>query len=180
MKDWSNWQRNVVDEFKKLSTQEIRQRLRRNAHDFAVLMEHWNGDFNISTLIRNANVFNAKHVFYIGKKGYDRRGTVGAHHYVDLTHAKSIDDIVQLKKDYTFVGIENNIGRCVSLPDFTWPRNPLMIFGEENGGISDELLALCDHKVSIPQWGSIRSMNVGTCSGIAMYDYVTKLCAIKR
>ena len=91
-----------------------------------------------------------------------------------------MDDVTQLKSDYTFVGIENNIERCVSLPDFVWPKNPLMIFGEESGGISDELLALCDHKVSIPQWGSIRSMNVGTCSGIAMYDYVTKLHAIKR
>jgi tRNA G18 (ribose-2'-O)-methylase SpoU len=177
MTDWSAWQRNVSDELKGMSTQDIRDALRRTAHSFSVLMEHWHGDFNISTLIRNANSFNAKHVFYVGKRGYDRRGTVGAHHYVDLTHLKDVDDIARLKSEYTLVGLENNISDCVPLPEFTWPRQSLMIFGEENTGISDELLELCDFKVSIPQWGSVRSMNVGTCSGIAMYDYTTKLCA---
>ena len=61
------------------------------------------------------------------------------------------------------------------MEDFVWPENSLMIFGEEGIGLSDEMLSLADHIVSITQYGSVRSMNVGTTSGIAMYDYTSKL-----
>ena len=50
-----------------------------------------------------------------------------------------------------------------------------MIFGEEGLGLTKEILELADYVVSIKQYGSVRSMNVGTTSGIAMYDYTSKL-----
>ena len=61
------------------------------------------------------------------------------------------------------------------MQDFEWPENSLMIFGEEGIGISEEMMSLADHVVSITQYGSVRSMNVGTTSGIAMYDYTRKI-----
>jgi tRNA G18 (ribose-2'-O)-methylase SpoU len=50
-----------------------------------------------------------------------------------------------------------------------------MIFGEEQRGLSPMALGMADDIVYIPQLGSVRSLNVGTASGIVMYDYVTKL-----
>ena len=49
-----------------------------------------------------------------------------------------------------------------------------MIFGEEGEGISPLLLKNCDYCVNISQFGSVRSLNVGTSSGIAMYDWISK------
>tara|TARA_R110002110_G_scaffold141022_4_gene328720 strand:+ start:770 stop:1315 length:546 start_codon:yes stop_codon:yes gene_type:complete len=175
LRRWNCWEYNVQDKYKDLTVEEVRRDMRANSHDFAVLMEHWKGDFNISTLIRNANAFNAREVFYLGKKRYDRRGTVGTHHYVDLKFlGTSLDDLAKLKKEYTFVGVDNNIDRCVGMEDFHWPEKTLMIFGEEGQGISTEVLSMCDHIVSISQYGSVRSLNAGTASGIAMYDYLNK------
>ena len=79
-----------------------------------------------------------------------------------------------LKSDFTFVCLDNVEG-SVPMEDFIWPENTLMIFGEEGIGLSDEILSMADHVVSITQYGSVRSMNVGTTSGIAMYDYINKL-----
>jgi len=137
-------------------------------------MEQWVGDFNIATMIRNANAFGAGEVFYVGKKKFDRRGTVGAHHYVNLNHLRSIDDVKKLKKKYHFVCLENNREGTVALSDYQWPKMPLMIFGEEGTGITDEMMALADTVVAIQQYGSIRSLNVGTCSGIVMHDFVSR------
>ena len=53
-------------------------------------------------------------------------------------------------------------------------QDTMMVFGEEGIGLTDEMLNLADHVVSIKQYGSVRSMNVGTTSGIAMYDYTKK------
>ncbi len=50
-----------------------------------------------------------------------------------------------------------------------------MLFGEEGVGLTKEALNLAEYAVEIPQFGSVRSLNVGTCSGILMYDYVMSL-----
>jgi len=171
---WRSWTYNVIDEFKGKTQDEIKDQLKSTRHPFAVLMEHWKGDFNIGTLIRNSNAFNANEVFYVGRKRYDRRGAVGTHHYIDLNYIDDFEDLWSLKDKYTFVCLDNNIEGVVSMEDFDWPENALMIFGEEGEGVTSEMLELADHVVSIKQYGSVRSMNVGTTSGIAMYDYTRK------
>lgn len=169
----NSWLYNVADHFKDKTTEEINDILRETANPFSVLMENWQGDFNISTMIRNANAFNARKVFYLGRKKFDRRGTVGTHHYVDLNFLRTHDELKNLKDKFTFVCMDNVPG-SVPIEDFVWPENPLIIFGEEGAGITQETLAMADHVVSITQFGSVRSMNVGTASGIAMYDFMRK------
>jgi tRNA G18 (ribose-2'-O)-methylase SpoU len=176
---WSLWTRNVVDRYKNWPTESIKKDLQRTANPFAVCMEHWQGDFNISTLIRNANAFNAKKVYYLGKKRFDRRGTVGTHHYVDLVYLDdSYASIAELKNEYTIVAIDNNVSNTRKLNEFDWislEKPPLMLFGEEGVGLTKEALNLAEYAVEIPQFGSVRSLNVGTCSGILMYDYMMSL-----
>ena len=176
---WSLWKRNVVDRYKNWPTESIKRDLQRTANPFAVCMEHWQGDFNISTLIRNANAFNAEKVFYLGKKRFDRRGTVGSHHYVDLVFLDGgLSQLVELKKQYTFVAIDNNVPNTHKLGNFNWSeleKPPLLIFGEEGVGLTEEALNLADYTVEIPQFGSVRSLNVGTSSGIVMYDIMESL-----
>ena len=175
---WSLWTRNVIDRYKNWSTESIRRDLQRTANPFAVCMEHWQGDFNISTLIRNANAFNAKKVYYLGKKRFDRRGTVGTHHYVDLSYlGVSHSSLVDLKEEYTIVAIDNNIPNTHKLDTFDWlalEKPPLMVFGEEGTGLTEGTLNIADCAVEIPQYGSVRSLNVGTSSGIVMYDFTLK------
>ena len=169
----TSWIRNVIDDFKDKSKEEINEILRSTANPFSVLMENWQGDFNIATMIRNANAYNATKVYYLGRKQYDRRGTVGTHHYVDIQHLSSSDDLRALKKNHTLICMDNIAG-SVPMEDFEWPENSLMIFGEEGCGVTKETLDMADHIVSITQYGSVRSLNVGTSSGIAMYDFMSK------
>ena len=171
---------NVFDCYKNMSVNEIRQDVLSKTLNFGVLMEHWKGDFNISTLIRNANAFGAHEVLYIGKKGFDRRGTVGAHHYVNLINIKTKQEIIDLKKRYHFICFENNVKglRPTYLKDYDWgsvpkEKMPLLIFGEEGTGITDQTMKFADDIITINQIGSVRSLNVGTCSGIAMHSIAT-------
>mgnify|MGYP003634002192 CR=1 FL=1 len=171
---WRLWQRNVIDKYKNWSTASIKEDLKKNANPFAICMEHWKGDFNISTLIRNANAFNAKKVIYLGKKKFDRRGAVGSHHYIDFEHlSNGVNDLTSLKEKYTFVAIDNNIPNTQKLSEFSWnklEKPPLVFFGEEGVGLTKEVLNLCDYRVEIEQYGSVRSLNVGTSSGLVLYE----------
>lgn len=173
---------NVIDKYKKdrltkWTTELVKKDLQAKAFPYAVLMENFAGDFNISTVVRNANAFNARRVYYLGNKHYDRRGTVGTHHYTDVVHLKTREELIKLKEEYTLVGVENSVSNAISLDKFEWSSNALLIIGEEGVGITPETLVLCDAFVYIPQFGSVRSLNAGVASGIVMNDFVTKIGA---
>ena len=166
---------NVIDKFSGWTTELINKELRATAHPFSVLLEQIQGDFNVGTGLRNSNAFNANEVFYYGpRKKIDRRGAVGTYHYLDLTYLPTIEDVKKLKEKYTFIGVDCVPG-SVPMESFVWPKNTLMCFGEEGTGLSKETIELCDVVVHITQYGSVRSLNVGTASGIVMYDFVNKL-----
>lgn len=168
------WERNVIDKYKGLPDEEIRADLQRTAFPFAVCFEGWIGDFNKGTGIRNANAFNAKEVFYVGDKKWDRRSAVGVHNYTPVTFLPTIDDFIKLREKYTIIGIDNIPG-SVPLSSYQWKPNSLMVFGEEGAGLTPAMQALCQDIVYIEQFGSVRSLNCGTASGIIMYDFVRKI-----
>lgn len=168
-----SWQYNVIDEFKSLSQEEIKKVLKDTSHPFAICMENWIGDFNIGSAIRNANGFNAKEIFYIGNRKIDRRSMTGVHNYSDITFINTIYELLKLKEKYVFIGIDNIKG-AVSLTEYKWEPNSLMIFGSEGTGLTDTMISFCKDIVSIPMMGSVRSFNASSASAIVMYDYITK------
>lgn len=165
--------RNVKDEFKQLSDVEIKNKLKETCFPYAVCFEHWIGDFNIASGIRNANAFNAKEVFYLGDKRWDRRGAVGTYNYTDVTFIPSIEELLKLKDKYTFIGIDNVSG-SISVNSYDWKPNTLVFFGSEGVGLTPFILEICDAIVHIEQFGSVRSLNCSTASGIIMNDIVSK------
>ena len=171
--------RNITDKYKhdrltKWTTELIKKDLQQNSFPFAVMMENFVGDFNLSSVLRSCNAMNGREMFYLGRKQYDRRGTVGTHHYTDLINVKTREELLKLKDRYTFVALENTVPQAESIYNFEWPENPLIIIGEEGVGITQETLALCDRFVFIPQFGSVRSMNAAVAGSIAMNDFVAK------
>jgi tRNA G18 (ribose-2'-O)-methylase SpoU len=172
--NYIGWQANVTDALKGKTTDEIKEQLKQASHPFAVCFEHWIGDFNMGTGIRNANAFGAQEVFYIGDKKWDKRAAVGVYNYTEVQWIPTVEHLKKLKDKYVFVGIDNVPGSR-SIHHYRWPKNALMVFGEEGTGLTLEMQELCEEIVEIPMYGSVRSLNCGTASGIVMYDYVKKL-----
>lgn len=171
---------NVLDSLKDKSVAEIKEHCDAKCFSAALAMRHVTGDFNLGTVIRNANFFGFKEVFYIGgSKQWDRRSAVGTHHYTDLIYCKTDEEFFEVIKDkYLPVALECNINvKSYLLPIYSWPDNPVIIFGEEQQGLPLEFLQRCYEVVTIPANGSVRSLNVGTASGIATYSYFRQMKA---
>lgn len=169
--------KNVTDRYREWEIDLIRDDLKKNSFPYAVLMENWQGDFNFGQCVRNGNAFGAREVYYLGRRRYDRRATVGTHHYTDVIHVPGFEELLRLKDTYTFIGIDNMEG-SVPLETFQWPKMPLMVFGEEGYGLTPEIIKHCDALVSITQHGSVRSVNAGTASGIVMHYFVNKFIGV--
>jgi len=167
-----SWAYNVIDEFKPLTVDEIKDRLDKTAFPYAVAFENVLGDFNISTGVRNANAFNAKEIFYVGNRSFDKRGSLGSLHYKPIKWIPTIDEFIKLKEYYTLVAVDNMPG-AISIDKFDFKENMLFVFGEEGVGLTPLMQSLCDCMIYIEQFGSIRSINVGCASAIIMHRVVS-------
>ena len=85
--------RNITSELQNFSTQEIKEKLIAQSFPYAILMEHWRGDYNFSVAIRNANAFGAREVFYLGRKQFDPRRAVGTHHYTEVNYLSDFEQV---------------------------------------------------------------------------------------
>lgn len=161
--------KNVHDFLKTLSVSEIKDYCQRKTIPHALAMFRIEGDFNLGTLVRNANFFGFEKVYYIGGgKQYDRRSTVGTHHYTPMEYYKTTEEFfAAIKGTYSPIAVENNINyTCHSYYKYNYPNKTVLLFGEEQHGLNNDILAQCDAIVTIPSDGSVRSLNVGTASGI--------------
>jgi len=172
---------NVHDYLKSLSVDEIKENYSDNSNDAAFAMSHCTGDFNLGNCIRSANFFGFGEFFYVGgSKQYDRRSTVGTHHYIPLTFIRTEEEFIStINGKYSLVCIENNIPKYASkiVSIYDNPFNnlklpPVFMVGEEQLGLSDFMLDNSERIVSIPARGTVRSLNVGSCSAIVMAMYI--------
>lgn len=168
--------RNVIDYYKYWKEDAIRASLDEKRHNFSVVCQNIQRDFNIGSVIRNANAFLAKEVIIYGSKKWDRRGSVGTHHYENLKYAKSLEELAPYIKGKKIISIDN-IPSATPIEAYEYypDKNYVFVFGEENSGIDKEIINISDSVLYISQYGSVRSLNVGCASSIAMYDYVNKI-----
>ena len=168
---------NILDSLKSLSVPEIADYCHQNSMNASVAMINIGGDFNLSTMVRNANFFGFREVHYVGKKKWDKRGSVGTYHYTPMYHYADEESFLLGHYGRTIIAIENNIpeyaDKTVNLFDYIFDDcvDPVFVFGEENKGLSSLILDRSNIVLTIPNYGSVRSLNVGTTSGIVMSLY---------
>ena len=68
--------RNLLDEYKGMSNEQVFDALSKKRNALEVAIENVEHDFNIGTVVRNANAFNVSKVHIIGRKKYNRRGAM--------------------------------------------------------------------------------------------------------
>lgn len=167
--------RNVVDRYRYWSMAAIVADLDTRRHSFQVAIENFSHDMNIGSVVRTANAFTAELVHIIGHRRWNRRGSMVTERYQHVLHHETIDQFVQWARDHDLVviGVDNMPG-AVPLETFDLPARCILVFGQESAGLSQPAQQACDAVLSIAQFGSTRSINVGAAAAIAMHAWVRR------
>lgn len=179
--------RNITDEFKGLTTGKIREIMdarRVPAVNVAMNLTH---DFNKSSALRVAEAHGFKEFVFVnrineqnptnpeGVKRWDKRGSVGMAHYANIRHVvdwRALFDSYRLE-GYKIFAVDNiDKYEPKAIYDALMPLNSVFVYGEENLGLSDEMVEACDEMIYIPQRGVIRSINIATAAATVMYEYM--------
>lgn len=173
--------RNVVDSYRHWTVAAIKADMASRALPFHIAIENFQHDFNIGTIVRNANAFGAAGVHIIGKRHWNRRGAMATEKYLQLFHHTDLAAFVAWVAEHklTVVGIDNIPG-STTLTAAALPVDAVYVFGQEGPGLSGELQDVCQAIVAIEQFGSTRSVNVGVASGIVMYEWVRRNYLLKQ
>lgn len=165
--------RNVLDRYRYWTREAIVADLDTRRHPFHVAIENWQHDFNIGTVVRNANAFLAARVHIVGKRRWNRRGAMVTDRYQHVDHHPTVADFLAWARGarVPIVGIDILPG-SLPLETAALPRECVLVFGQEGPGLSAEMQEVCIAVYSIAQFGSTRSINAGVASGIAMHTWI--------
>lgn len=165
--------RNVLDEFKGKSYEEIVTALDGRGVSLEIAIENLERDFNMGTIVRSANAFGVRRVHVVGRRQWNKRGAMMTDKYLHVEYHESVSEFAEAmkKSGKEIIAIENNVD-SKPLGGVTLLENVVLVFGSEGSGLSEELLSAADDVVHIEQLGSTRSLNVGVAAGIAMYEWL--------
>lgn len=147
---------------------------------------------NIGTIIRNVNALGVEKVYVVDPR------QILADDWQEMRDEKSLSKTSVSAVKWSFVKrfdttedciahlIKKNFISIVTSPHVKGKKNALLDevdytvfpklaiwFGNEGRGISPQAVDHCDMCISIPMFGMIESFNLGTSSGIVLYE-VTK------
>jgi tRNA G18 (ribose-2'-O)-methylase SpoU len=140
---------------------------------FAIGAERTSKALNLGNLMRSAHAFGASFTFTIGAtyqaleaRADTSKGQLHLPHYNWRDRGE-----LALPQGCKLVGVELT-DEAIDLPSFRHPLRAAYLLGPEQGSISPELMAACDHVVKIPTSFCI---NVAMAGAIVMYDRVKSL-----
>ena len=137
---------------------------------------------NVGSAFRTADAFRVEKIYLCGITGTPpnkeiNKTALGATESVAWEH---VADTAALARDlqargYQVIALEQ-AEKTTLLQDFRPPAGqPLaFVFGNEVFGVAEEVMALADEVVEIPQFGTKHSLNISVTVGVVVWDYLMK------
>ncbi len=141
--------------------------------DLIVLLDNIRSPFNAGSIIRSAEAFGFKSVFFYGittnipfEKIY--RTSMNAEKLIEVCLFKEEEKIFEFieKNGYEIAILEKN-NNSKKIWDFCDKKKLIIVCGNEEFGVSEVFLRKADYIIEIPQYGIKNSINVASAFSIA-------------
>lgn len=142
-------------------------------HDFIIVLDHLKAGFNIPKIFRSAEAMGAHSVHLVGIGPFDPAPAKGSFKKVPARFHDDFDSCYHELSDAGYQLFTLEPDGDESLLKMDLPAKSAFILGHEEFGISFEQSDYPDiRSISIPQFGSVESLNVSIAASIMMFEYV--------
>lgn len=127
---------------------------------------------NLSRIVRAAGCCGVRRVVACGQARLIGKIARDAESTVELEVHRTLPPVLRRlrQEGFVLVGLEQAT-HARSLFEFAFPRETVLVVGNERSGIEPETLAMLDAVVEIPVYGRPLAHNAATAAAIAMYEY---------
>ena len=149
-----------------------------------VVLDNVRSQHNVGAVFRTADAFAIEGLCLCGitccpPNAELHKTALGAEQTVAYTYYEHTTDAIRLLKERGLkvyaVEIAHNaltMEQAITLPH---EQGVALVLGHEVFGVSEEVIALCDGCIELPQYGTKHSLNVSVTAGIVMYEWATRL-----
>lgn len=158
--------------------------------NLALILSDIRSTYNVGSLMRSADGFSVKHIFFAGYTPYPKldnndtrmphiaekvtraihKTALGAENTVKFSVYKNIKEAIESakKQDYLIVALEQSPS-STPINKFSSGKDIAIILGNEVNGVARQTLQISDVILEIPMKGKKESFNVSASGAIAMY-----------
>ncbi len=144
-----------------------------------VLLQNIRSMWNVGAIFRSCDAARVEKVIITGytatppRKEIDKTA-LGATEWVAWEHVQNpLDAIASLKANGVKIAALEITTQALRYDSLSKEHFPLcLIVGNEVSGIDDDVLAMCDLALEIPQYGVKHSLNVAVSVGIALFELI--------
>lgn len=157
---------------------EIRDELDRIRHPFRVVVDRAKNPFNIGAIIRTAHSFLAREIVLVGTEPWYERAAMGMQRIERVVELPSEADLLARARDERWKLVVFEKDRAtVGLWEADLPDDSVLVFGNEDDGVSEAVLAAAHQVVAIPMFGINHSYPVSIAAGMAMAEWARRYYA---
>jgi len=133
--------------------------------------------FNVGSIFRTCDAAGVRSVILGNTLGKEhpqvQKTAMGAQEWVSQEKASDLAQTLVEKKSQGFriIALETARG-SVPCHEFTWPSKGVVVFGNEEYGISSHVMPAVDDIVHIPMFGKKNSLNVANAVAVILFQIV--------
>lgn len=147
--------------------------LQYNRHPLSLLIDGATDPRNLGGIFRLADAALVGHIYFYRSSVPEISPKVKriSRHTTDLTPYSFLTDLSQVKDlqtSHKLLALEYT-DRSIPYTDFQLREQVLLIIGNEQKGVSQELLDLAEQSIHLPMYGLKTSMNVMCAAAVAVY-----------
>lgn len=149
--------------------------LAKRQKDLSVFMDDVKNEHNFSAIIRTCDAVGVLNVYYrysLKREIPINEGiTLGAHKWVFLKKVENSYDFLKKKKEEGFQIVITYLSKdSINFRKVDYTKPTIIAVGNEMSGVSEDILELSDHKVIIPMYGMVQSLNVSVATAVVLYE----------
>lgn len=169
----------TMDELGRMDAAEMQQA---SKNPVLIILDDVRSMHNVGSTFRTCDAFAVEGIYLCGYTPTPphrdiQKTALGATETVNWKHFPTTMDAVMAAKDagYKIYGVEQ-AHNSISLEKFSQKESEriALVFGNEVTGVNDEVLAIADGCIEIPQWGSKHSLNISVSIGVVLWELVRK------
>ena len=148
--------------------------LDKRQNDLTVVLENVFDPHNISAVMRTCDAVGIQEIYVLNTKfppheKWGQRSSSSAEKWI-TTHQYSDTRqcFADLRKKYDHIFTTHLTAGAIGLYEIDFRRNTALVFGNEQKGVSDEIIALADGNFVIPQVGMIKSLNISVACAVSL------------
>ncbi len=153
-----------------------------------IVLDNVRSMHNVGSAFRTADAFAIDRIVLCGITATPphreiEKTALGATQSVTWTYEKSsIDAIKNLKEEGFEIYAIEQTNNSISLETFEPlpDKKYAVVFGNEVHGVEEEIIALANGTLEIPQFGTKHSFNVSVTIGIVLWDLINKTKFLKK